>query len=360
MTWRELTVEQFNDLHNKVVVDVRSPCEHIKENIPGSFNVPLLSDEERSIVGTIYAQQGEAIARRRAVDIIAPKIPSLIDRIASMRLPGHALVVHCWRGGLRSEAVVSFLSIVGLDSFRLAGGYKAWRRSVVNDFNNHSYAFRTIILDGLTGAGKTDVLKQLLKLGEPVLDLEHLANHRGSAFGGIGLAEQPSQKNFEGRLWQQLRELRADYLFVEAESRKIGHIAVPSFLLEKMKVGGKILVESTLDARCERLLREYTEKVEREKVLEALHSLEPLKERLGKEKMGELTEFFRVEKYHEFTEILLNEYYDPMYCKHLAVKEPFDLIVNANDPEKAAGEIHHWVSGKERFSAARHSSASRD
>ncbi|MBZ0188504.1 MAG: hypothetical protein K8F91_19810, partial [Candidatus Obscuribacterales bacterium] len=171
MTWRELNVEKFNSIDRKVVIDVRSPCEHLKESIPEAVNLPLLSDQERIVIGTVYKQEGALIARRQAVGIIAPKIPAIVDEIMALKLPQHSLVVHCWRGGLRSEAVVSFLSVVGIDCFRLKGGYKAWRKQVVQDFADDDFDFEAIVLDGLTGVGKTEVLVELSKSGKTVLDL---------------------------------------------------------------------------------------------------------------------------------------------------------------------------------------------
>lgn len=345
MTWRALTVEQFNSLNNKVIVDVRSPCEFAKEYIPGAYSVPLLSDNERSEVGIIYKEKGEAIARRHAVGIISPKIPDLVDAIIELKKPGHALVVHCWRGGLRSEAVVSFLSVVGVDSFRLTGGYKAWRRSVVDDFEKDAYGFEVVVLQGLTGSGKTDILKQLEKRGEAVLDLEDLANHRGSVFGGIGLADQPSQKNFEGFVWQCLKTHGpCKRLFIEAESRKIGQLAVPSFLLERMKKGRRILVEGTVEGRCKRLVTEYSAKLDKERVQGSLNALKPLREKLGGQRLKTLSDLLEADRFAEFTEVLLLEYYDPLYIRHLRASQPYELIVNGDDPSEAAERIVRYFS----------------
>jgi len=133
VTWREITVDKFDSLTNALLVDVRSPCEHKAEYIPGSVNVPLLSDKERIVVGTIYAERGEFIARREALRLITPKIPAIVETILSLRAGGHPIVIHCWRGGLRSEAVAGFLSIIGIECYRLVGGYKAWRNQLLND-----------------------------------------------------------------------------------------------------------------------------------------------------------------------------------------------------------------------------------
>src|ERR1700733_13478917 len=196
MTWREINVERLLSLKDALVIDVRSPCEHAAERIPDSTNVPLLSDQERKTVGTVYAEQGEVAARILALRLISPKIPEIVDQILALRVSGSSIVVHCWRGGLRSEAVASFLTVVGVDCWRLTGGYKAWRKHVINDFARDEYQFMPVILHGRTGTGKTAILKQLQDCRLHVLDLEALCHHRGSAFGALGLAEQPTQKNF--------------------------------------------------------------------------------------------------------------------------------------------------------------------
>lgn len=347
MSWRSIDVKEFNEL-TKVVIDVRSPCEHIIENIPGSINIPLLSDEERAIVGTTYKERGELTARRQALSIVSPKMPELADRIISLKRQGHALIIHCWRGGLRSEAVASFLSVVGVDCFRLTGGYKAWRRQVVEDFGEDRYPFQTIVLDGLTGSGKTDVLAALTRCGESVIDLEQLANHRGSVFGGIGLGEQPTQKNFEAALWSALRTLNnASNVFIEAESRKIGRLAVPTFLLARIKESRRVLIEGSLDARCKRIVRDYAgnmqnNQAEADKFLAALRSLQPLKERVGKRRVEELSDVFACQDYSRFVEGILTEYYDPLYARHIEERKPYDLVVCADDPDEAAERIVKW------------------
>lgn len=348
MSWRSIDVKDFNEL-TKVVVDVRSPCEHISENIPGSINVPILSDEERAIVGTTYKQQGELTARRQALALVSPKMPALVDEIISLKRPGHALIVHCWRGGLRSEAVASFLSIVGVDCFRLTGGYKAWRRQVVDDFEQDAYSFQTIVLDGLTGSGKTDVLSALTRCGESVIDLEQLANHRGSVFGGIGLGQQPTQKNFEAALWSALRSIdgKSHSVFIEAEGRKIGRLAVPTFVLSRIQNSRRVLIEGTLEGRCKRIVRDYggkmeSDKAEADRFLTALKSLQPLKERVGKRRVDELSDVFASGDYARFAEIILTEYYDPLYARHIEARKPYDLVVCADDPDEAADQIVKW------------------
>lgn len=334
MTWREISCAEFVNLKRSTLIDVRSPGEYMQENIPGAINVPLFSDHERAIVGTIYATQGEMVARREALKLIAPKMSETVEHIISLRKQGGPLVVHCWRGGLRSEAVSSCLSIVGIDCWRLTGGYKAWRRMVVEDLESDKYDFDVVVLDGLTGSGKTDVLKALHDLGESVIDLEKLANHRGSVFGALGLGEQPSQKNFEAALWQELESLQkngASVVFVEAEGKKIGKLRVPDFLWQKITLGKKVIVEGSLSARRERILRDY----QLENLDKAFESLNHLKERLGKAAVENIKALADAGQFAEIVETLLKNYYDPLYARGLD-KAAAVLSVDGDDPPACA------------------------
>jgi tRNA 2-selenouridine synthase len=343
MTWREISVERLLTLRDALVIDVRSPCEHAVERIPGSTNIPLLSDQERKIVGTLYAEQGDVAARILALKIISPKIPQIVDSILGLRHGGGSVVIHCWRGGLRSEAVASFLTVVGVDCWRLTGGYKAWRKFVLNDFARDKYEFTGVVLHGRTGTGKTEILKQLRQRQMQVIDLEELCHHRGSVFGGLGLAQQPTQKNFEGVLWQTMRTLSHSPVFLEAESRKVGKLAVPDFLLRRMESSRRILVTGSLEKRIERLVGEYALMTSEDGEC-ALQSLELLKERLGKANVARIRELFDQGKLKEVVEILFVCYYDPLYDRHISKYQPYDLTVDGDSSEVAASAISSWVS----------------
>lgn len=337
MEWRELAVQDLDGLRNPLIIDVRSPSEFAAERIPEAINIPLLSDAERVMVGIIYKSEGDLVARRKALSIIAPKIPDLIEEIFSHKERSRPIVVHCWRGGLRSEAVASVLSIAGIPSYRLIGGYKAWRNMVLKDLVEGRYDFEAIVLYGLTGAGKTELLHELSKRQFQVLDLEALANHRGSTFGGLGLSEQPSQKNFDASLWNQLRSLdRSKPVFIEAESRKIGKLSLPDQILEKIKRGSAILVESSLQARAARITHDYLNACDStEFALQgALSMLVRLKGALGKSRVEQIGALLNDGSIEEAVQALLTEYYDPLYSKSIKVRS-FALTV-CNDDTVAA------------------------
>lgn len=335
MTWREITVDELTRLKRVTLIDVRSPGEFLAESIPGAINVPLLSDQERVIIGTIYATEGESVARVKALKMVSPKIPELLDQIIAQRSKG-ALVVHCWRGGLRSEAVASCLSIVGIDSFRLKGGYKAWRQMVVGELTADNYAFDLIKLHGLTGTGKTEVLHELKTLGLPTIDLEGLARHRGSAFGATA-DSQPSQKDFEAALWQNLREFSGGEVFIEAESRKIGAISLPNFLFERLKKCPTIMVTGSTSKRVSRILQSYG--TDKAAIARALTSLDHLKAQIGTERIMQIKAMADEGQFAPIVESLLLDYYDPLYQKGINQCAPFVMTVDGDDARVAAQAI---------------------
>ncbi len=341
MTWRELTAEELNSLKKVAIIDVRSPCEFAIEHIPQAVNVPLFTDQEREIIGTIYAQEGESVARRKALVMVAPKIPQLLDEILSHRVGGAPLVIHCWRGGLRSEAVASCLSIIGVDCWRLTGGFKAWRKELLSEFEDDQYAFSMVVLHGHTGVGKTEILQHLCRLGHSVLDLEALANHRGSVFGAMKLGSQPTQKNFDAMVWQAVRSFPPGVVFVEAEGKKVGKLSLPLFVYGRMESAARVLVEGSLESRVKRIIDEYTEnnQLSSQNLESALHSLEAIKGRLGGEKLLAIKQLLGESDYAAVVKILLQDYYDPMYARGIVKYEPYELTVSGDDAATAALQI---------------------
>lgn len=349
MEWRELAAEDLDTLRNPLIIDVRSPSEFAAESIPDALNIPLLSDAERVTIGITYKCEGDLVARRHALAIIAPRIPQIIEEIHSHKEHARAIVVHCWRGGLRSEAVSSVLSIAGIPSYRLTGGYKAWRNMVLKDIVDGRFEFAPIVLYGFTGAGKTALLKELSRRHHQVLDLEAIANHRGSTFGGMGLGEQPSQKNFEAALWNQLKRLDASKpVFIEAESRKLGKLSLPNQILKKIKESPAILLESSIQARASRIADEYLNACESSEIAirGAISMLSRLTEALGKSRVEEISHALNKGLIEEAVKTLLADYYDPLYSKSIR-GHTFKLTIANDDSIAAVMALEEWTkSGK--------------
>ncbi len=297
-------------------IDVRTPAEFAESTIPGAVNVPIFSNEERAQVGTVYKEQGNRVARRLGVDLVSPRIPQIIAAVeAAQGERKKPVVVFCWRGGMRSQAICCFLNLAGIPARQLIGGHKAFRSHVLNYFETMEWA-PIYVLRGLTGVGKTRVLHDLTAQNYPVVDLEGMANHRGSAFGNLGLEPQPSQKKFDALLWDCLDLYRdAPYLLTEGESLHIGRVVIPKRFHQAMQVQESLWLTASLDTRVKVILEEYPAKDQLRTQFEK--PLLALKERLGKKVVTEFCQLLHDGQWEELTRELMIRYYDPLYLHTL-------------------------------------------
>ena len=238
-----------------MLLDVRTPAEYALGHVPGALNLPLFSNEERAEVGTLYKQVSPERAFLRGLDIAGAKM-SWYVREAMRLAPGKKVAIHCWRGGQRSGSLATLLSFAGFDVEVLQGGYKAYRHHVLEHFSLRKSKF--VVLGGKTGSGKTEILKQLTNLGEQVIDLEKLANHKGSAFGALGEEPQPRVEQFENNLFAELE--RMDHqrrIWVENESRKIGTCVLHPDMWNHLCESPLVELETPTEIRIQRLVQEY-------------------------------------------------------------------------------------------------------
>ncbi len=241
----------------RTLLDVRSPAEFEHGHIPGAVNLPLFSNDERAEVGTIYKQKSAELAMLRGLEIVGPKMADLVRGAANFS-PEKKVAVHCWRGGQRSRSVAWLLGMTGFDVKILEGGYKKFRQSGADFFENNE--LKLLVLGGKTGSGKTKILSALTKKGAQVIDLEALAHHKGSAFGSLGELEQPSVEQFENRLFFAARSQNpARPVWVENESHSIGKIFIPNGFWEKMKVAPIFVVEVPDAERVKNLCADYAD-----------------------------------------------------------------------------------------------------
>lgn len=246
-------IDQFDTL-----IDVRTPAEFAADHIPGAINAPVLSNDERVTIGTIYKQESAFKATRLGAALVARNMASHIDILFADKPRKWKPMIYCWRGGKRSASVTDWFNLIGWRTRQLEGGYKAWRRHVITQLNSRPPQFDFIILAGPTGSGKTRLLNALASVGAQTLDLEGIARHRGSLLGAFPDADQPSQKAFETQLFDVLRQLTPDKpVFIEAESRRIGHIDLPSTLLKCMHQSRCVNVNVALADRIHFLLEDY-------------------------------------------------------------------------------------------------------
>ena len=252
-----LVAEFLENSTNGVIIDVRTPAEFEQGHIANAINIPLFSDEERVVVGTIYKQIGKDEAIEKGLEFVGVKMADMV-REAKKYSNGKPLYLYCWRGGMRSGSVAWLFSTAGIETYLLTGGYKAYRRDF--DVFLEKADFKLIILSGATGCGKTAALKLIRERGEQVIDLEGLANHKGSVFGGFGQEKQPTTEEFINRLHHQFREYDTErVIWCEGESMLIGHVYLPRMLYDKMQISHKIVIEMTTEQRLDRLMVEYGE-----------------------------------------------------------------------------------------------------
>lgn len=294
------------------VIDTRSPSEFAEDHLPGAVNLPVLDDEERARVGTMYVQDDPFRARRLGGALFSRNIARHLEGPLAGRGGGWRPLVYCWRGGQRSRAFATVLSQVGWRTAVLSGGYRTYRRGVVAALYEPGPTPPVVLLGGRTGVGKTELLAQLAVDGEQVLDLEALAVHRGSLFGAVAAARQPSQKLFESRLSAALSALDAARpVLVEAESSKLGEIVLPPRLWRAMAAAPVIELTASSDVRVQRLVRAYGgEKRERTDFTDAL---DRLPRHIGRETREAWRGLLAAGELEAFAGRLLETHYDPAY-----------------------------------------------
>lgn len=330
-----LEVDAFIQLGTQyVIIDVRSPSEYAHAHINGAINLPLFNDEQRAIVGTTYKQKSREEAIKIGLTFFGPNMLSMVEAVEVLvekHTQNHpeinsntpTVLVHCWRGGMRSGAVAWLLDLYGFKVYTLIGGYKAYRKWVLHTFE---LKFPFSIIGGYTGSGKTYVLKELKKAGEHIVDLEHIAMHKGSAFGGFD-GSQPSQEQFENTLAEALHPLlvtltEGQTIWLEDESRRIGLVNIPLQLWNQMRSSKVYFLDIPFEARLQHILADYSH-YRTELLVNAVIRIE---KRLGGLQMKEVISHILDHNLAQAFEILLR-YYDKFYLKGLYNRDNIESIV---------------------------------
>jgi len=307
------------------VADVRSPSEFSMGHIPGAINIPLFDDRQREAVGTKYKKEGRIPAILEGLKLSGPEFEYKLKEALKI-MKDHRLLVHCWRGGMRSESMAWLFSMAGIDVSLLEGGYKSYRHHVLESL---SVKRKMIVLGGMTGSSKTHILRYLKGIGEQVLDLEKIANHKGSAFGALGQPPQPTTEQFGNLLFSQWKDLDMHKSFwVEDESRNIGTVFIPDEFYLNMQDTPVIVLEMDLRTRLPRLMEEYS-----------AYSPESLKEsilkiskRLGGDNTHQAIKAVEEGKIDQAIEISLI-YYDKAYQYGLKKKNSKNIIIVRTDTD---------------------------
>lgn len=325
----DLAAQGFDD-----IIDVRAPAEFADDHLPGALSLPVLNDEERARVGTIYKQVSPFTARKLGAALVARNAAAHLEGPLADRPGGWRPLVYCWRGGQRSGSFATILGQIGWRVETLAGGYKAWRALVVRALYEAPFPAPVVVLDGNTGTGKTEILHRMGALGAQVIDLEGLARHRGSLFGAMP-GGQPSQRGFEGWLAMEMAALDpARPVVVEAESAKVGDVRLPPGLWKAMQAAPRIAVTAPPSARAAYLTRAYADLTADGARLAAiidslrpLYSAEVIAAWRGLAAAGDLV---------PLAEDLMARHYDPRYLRHRARGGPAVAEVRAETLDAAA------------------------
>jgi tRNA 2-selenouridine synthase len=297
-----------------MVIDVRSPGEFANDHIPGAVSMPVLSNEQRAEVGTVYKQQSSFIARKLGATLVARNIADHLESKLKDMDPDFTPLIYCWRGGQRSKAFAQICSEVGWKSYTLKGGYKSYRKAVLQGLEDIPPRLKFIVIGGRTGSGKTDILTALTNKGAQVLDLEDLAAHRGSLLGRLEDRPQPSQRMFESNLHAAFLKFDPDQpIYVESESSRIGDIQLPTDIWKQIVAAPMISITTPIAARAYYLLTGYKSLTTDLSDLNKL--ITGMTQRHGKERTGIWQELIQAEKWHDLAENLLESHYDPAYDK---------------------------------------------
>ncbi len=328
------------------LIDARSPSEFALDHLPGAINCPVLDDAERARVGTLYVQQSAFEARKVGAALVARRIAGWVEALWSQQGKDWRPLVYCWRGGMRSGSAVTVMRMVGWDAGQLQGGYKAWRAHAIRVLAEQVPRLRLQVLSGPTGSGKTRLLGALAEQGAQVIDLEGLAGHRGSVLGGLPDQAQPSQKAFETRLADAVEHLDpARPVFVEAESRRIGRIALPDAVVDTLRAAPVTELRVERSRRRELLLEDYAWLIADAPQLQA--RLAQLQGLLPNALLARWQQLAAEGPAAELAEELLALHYDPLYAqsqqRHLrGLAAAAELTVDPCSPQglaEAAAEL---------------------
>ncbi|MDB3892097.1 tRNA 2-selenouridine(34) synthase MnmH [Alphaproteobacteria bacterium] len=313
-------VTEWHDYPADMIIDVRSPAEFAEDHIPGAVNMPVLDNQQRAEIGTMYKQVSPFDAKRAGAALVAKNIAEHLQTKLQDAPRHFKPLIYCWRGGQRSGSMARIFSEIGWQSAVIEGGYKAYRKTVLTMLDNVPPTLKLIVVRGRTGTAKTHILRAALDQGAQIIDLEGLASHRGSLLGPEPAAPQPAQRQFESQLCAILRDLDpAKPVFIEAESNKVGQIHVPAALWAAMRGTSTIAIDASLNARIGFLIKDY------DHIINDPSRLDPLLDwsvsRLGHEVVANWRTQIAANDWPAFVGALLNDHYDPAYERSSGSRE---------------------------------------
>jgi tRNA 2-selenouridine synthase len=309
-------IDESNNINKYALIDVRSPKEFFNATIPGAVNIPLFTDEQREIIGTVYVRESIEKAKKIGVEAASKNLPIIYEKINELDKLYKNLVFFCARGGMRSSSLVALLTPLGVNALKLENGYKGYRAYINEQLPTAVKGVEFVVI-------------------HDILDLEGCANHRGSLLGNVGLGLQNSQKQFESLIYNKLKNRKNNIIFVEGESKRIGKVIIPDCIFNVMKNGRHINLKANMDLRIKNILDDYVQNNN----LEIIESLNKLRKYISSKNIDKYIEEINNNNYEFIIEELMLKYYDPMYennkydfcltLEHKDIDETCDAIVNA-------------------------------
>ncbi len=332
---QQLEISEFIEQSEHIpVIDVRTPAEFAHAHISGAINIPIFTNEERTQVGTSYKKQGKDKAVILGLELVGSKLAGFVKQAKKIAV-NNKLLVHCWRGGMRSASMAWLFDTAGIQTTTLNGGYKSYRRHIKDSFAKN---YKLIVLGGMTGSGKTEILKAMAEQGEQFIDLEKLAHHKGSAFGSLGQLEQYSTEQFENNLYEDWKKLdEGRIVWLEDESQAIGSVRLPEELYIRIRKSPVLKVNLPKSERINWLVKDYGS-FDKEKLKSAVLRIQ---KRLGGLRAKEAIQSIEMNDFHKVADITL-EYYDKAYNYGLKMREEnsvFDIDLNKIMPDENAKKI---------------------
>ena len=326
---KTINVEDALKLENTIFIDVRTEKEYQDDHILNAYNIPLFSNDEHHEIGTIYKTQGKHEAIDKGFDFVSPKLKDMYRKVKELSAEYDHVVIYCARGGMRSGSFANLLASIGIDLYKLEGGYKSYRNFVLGYLSNIMDKKQFIVLHGLTGVGKTELLVGLDKNNIDIIDLEQMAKNTGSVFGFITFDDKPpTQKTFETRIFEALFFSKTDYIFIESESKRVGHVLIPNEIYEGIiRDGYHILIECSIEDRVKRLCKDYIYDRNEGNIDVLRECIGKFRKRLGHKKIEEYLQMLNEEKYEELVEKYLVEYYDPLYM-HSVEQYKYNQVID--------------------------------
>ena len=341
------------------ILDVRSPAEYADDQIPGAINLPVLNDEERVHIGTLYSQVSPFEAKKLGAALIAQNIARHLEGEFSGRPKSWRPLVYCSRGGMRSGAMAHILAQIGWTTSQLVGGYKQFRRHVISTLETLPYQYDYCVISGGTGSGKSHLLNALALQGGQVIDLEALARHRGSVLGVLPGKPQPSQKTFETKLWDSLRAFSVERpVYIEAESSKVGILSLPKALVERIRTSYCLHMEVPHEVRIKFLIEHYAHFLENPTLL--VQRLSLLLELHGREATSRWFQMVEEGKWESLVDELITQHYDPAYKRSAAnrsrQRDEVDLLKLTSLDKETLSKVAENLICNERQNKTNHNS----